>query len=182
MFYKEIVSMGKTGFADQIHEGDAAAGTAPQANPLNNGVFDGTNVQRQKGDTSGRTVITTEVGAAVLMSTAGGPAPGQTIKSFTSSGGVSINTGATAISYTVTTGKTLFITDIDVSTDSATPILVQLKAGSNVVVEKYISTTCPLELDGIESQPTVASAQVFTLVFPTASGKNGTYFVSGYEQ
>jgi len=39
--------------ADYIVEGDVPAGSAPLANPVNVGVFDGTNVQRLSGDTSG---------------------------------------------------------------------------------------------------------------------------------
>lgn len=172
----------RSSYADNVIEGVDASGTVPLGNPLSIAGFDGTNVQRVKTDTGGRLSLTQDAAASPLRVTAGGPALGQTIKAFSSSGGVSINAGATAISYAVTTGKTLYITDIDISTDSTAAILVQLKAGAAVIGEKFISTTAAWEMVGIESQPTIGSAVVLTLVFPTAAGKNGAYIVTGFEQ
>ena len=119
---------------------------------------------------------------ATFRTSAGNAAPGQTIKTFSSSGGVSINTGATVTVYTVTPGKTFYPTDIHISTDSATALLVQVKAGSTVILEGYISTTAPLDLAGIESQVGVGSGVVLSIVFPTVAGKNGAWVIFGFEQ
>lgn len=120
--------------------------------------------------------------AAVFRVSAGSAAAGQTIKNFSSSGGLSINTGATPTVYTVTTGKTLFITDVYFSTDSATPLLVQVKAGATVILEGYMSTTAPLQIPGVESQKSVGSGVVLSLVFPTVAGKNAAWSIDGFEQ
>jgi len=146
------------------------------------GGTDGTYLRALSTDANGNVSLTSNTTSAVTKVTAGGAGPGQSIKTFSSSGGVSIATGATTISYTVTTGKTLYITDIDVSTSSATAVLVQIKAGSTVIAERYISTTNSWSSIGIESQPTVGSAIVMTLVFGTSSGSSGAYFIGGYEQ
>jgi hypothetical protein len=162
--------MARTGQADHVVEGPGASGTAIVGNPILIGGSDGVNAQPLSISASG-----------VMKITAGGPGAGQSIKTFSSSGGVSINAGATVISYTVTAGKTLYITDIDISADNVSAILVQLKAGGVVIGEKYISTTAAWEMVGIESQMTVGSGIALTLVFPTVAGKNGAYVVTGFE-
>lgn len=119
---------------------------------------------------------------AVQRQTAGSAAPNQTIKTFSSSGGVSINTGGTTTVYTVTAGKTFYITDIFIATDNATPALTQVKAGATVVAESYLSTTQAINMLAIESQPAVAGGVAITITWPTATGKNGSYFIAGFEQ
>ena len=113
---------------------------------------------------------------------AGAMAPGQSIKTFSSSGAIGINAGATSNVYTVTAAKTLYITDILLSTDSAAAFLVQIKAGATVIFEKYISTTADFNMTGIESQDGVAGGVLLTVVWPTVAGKNGTFKISGFEQ
>ena len=122
------------------------------------------------------------VQGAVGRVSAGAGAPGQSLKTFSSSGGVSINSGATVNVYTTTAGKTLYITDLYISADSAAPILVQVKAGATVIFEGYVSTTAPMDMTGIETQPNCGSGVALTIVFPTAAGKNGSYFIGGFEQ
>lgn len=117
--------------------------------------------------------------------TAGGPAPDQTIKQFSSSGGVSIATGATVALYTVTAGKTFFLTDIEVTGNAATAgqVLVQLKAGSTVIWEGYMKTdTQPIEIPGIESQPQAAGGLALSLVIGALSGGSAAYNIGGFEQ
>lgn len=118
----------------------------------------------------------------VARMTAGGLAPGQTLKTFNSSGGVSINAGATVALYTVTTGKTLLISDLEISTDSTIPVLWQLKAGAVVIQEGFITNTAPLSAIGIETQDAVAGGVALSLVFGTSAGKNATYKLRGFEQ
>ena len=122
------------------------------------------------------------IAGPTLRVSAGAGAAGQSLKTFSSSGGVNINAGATVNVYTVTAGKTLFISDVLISADSATPILVQLKAGATVIMESYVSTTAPLDMTGIETQVAVGAGVALTVVFPTAAGKNGSYFIAGFEQ
>ena len=121
-------------------------------------------------------------GTPVFKFSAGGPGVGQAIKQVNSAGGVSINTGYTGTIYTVTAGKTLYITDVQISCDSATATLAQLKAGATVIYENYISTTGPWTALGIESQPTVGAGVALSLVIATQAGHNATYFVAGFEQ
>jgi len=101
--------------------------------------------------------------------------------SFSSAGGVTVGGGITVVNYTVPAGKTLYITDVDVSTDSTTAVLMQIFAGALVIAEKYISTTCPFEFVGIESQMTVPSGALLKLVFPAVT-THVAYVVNGYLQ
>ena len=117
----------------------------------------------------------------VIRQTAGGCAPGMSTVSFSSSGGVTVGGGITVVNYTVPAGKTLYITDVDVSTDSTTAVLMQMLAGALVIAEKYISTTRPFEFVGIESQMTVPSGALFKLVFPAVT-THIAYVVNGYLQ
>lgn len=111
--------------------------------------------------------------------TAGGCAPNMSTVSFSSSGGLAL--GASAINYTVPAGKTLYLTDIDISTDSTTALLVQIFSGAFVIAEKWISTTCPFEFVGIESQMTVGGGQLFKITYASGS-TNGAYVINGYLQ
>jgi hypothetical protein len=122
---------------------------------------------------------------SVAKSTAGAAAPDQTLKTFSSSGGVSIATGATVNLYTVSAGKTFYITDIVLTGNATTPTqyLVQIKAGATVIWEGYVKTdTEPIEVPGLETQPQGAGGSQISIVFATASGTTATYYVAGYEQ
>src|SRR5258708_5433260 len=85
----------------------------------------------------------------IQKGTAGSAAPDQTLKLFSSNGGASLAAGLAAALYTVTVGKTFYITDIIVTGNNATPvqILVNIKQGSTVIWEGYIKT---------ETQPGIA--------------------------
>lgn len=117
---------------------------------------------------------------ATVRQTAGPPSSGQTQKNY--AGSASINTGATVTLETVTPGKTYYITDILMTTDSATPFDVQIKAGATVIFEALLSSTSPVGFAGIETQPNAASGVIVTLVAATVTGKNIAYNVFGYEQ
>lgn len=122
---------------------------------------------------------------SVAKETAGSAAPDQTLKTFSSSGGVSIATGATVALYTVTAGKTFFVTDIVITGNAATAgqVLCQLKQAGTVFWEGYMKTdTQPLEIAGLETQPTAPGGAAITLVIGTLTGGTATYFIAGYEQ
>jgi len=157
--------------ANMTVEGPVAAGS-PGGNPQLIGGLDGSaNVQPLSIS-----------GAGVMKFAAGGPGAGQTVFTWTSTGGVSITSGLSVNVHTVNATKTLYITDIDVSTDDSTPVLAQLKAGSNVIAERYISTTNSWSSIGIAAQPTLAAGVVLSLVIGVASGKNVAYYIGGFEQ
>lgn len=121
----------------------------------------------------------------VSKSTAGAAAPDQTLSQFTSSGGVSIASGATVSLLTVAAGKTFYITDIFLTGNNATPtqFLVQIKQGTTVIWEGYLKTdTQPVIGPGIETQPQAPAGSAVTLVFPTSSGTTCAYFIGGFSQ
>lgn len=111
----------------------------------------------------------------------GGPAPGQSVNNFSSSGGDAGNT--TRNLYTVTTGKTGRVTDINISTDDTTARLVQLLAGATVIFEDLVVSGAPLRLPDLASKPSAASAVVLALVLPApTSGKKFYWYVGTMEQ
>ena|ERR1700752_426495 len=117
-----------------------------------------------------------------VPTTAGNEAPGQTRKVFSSNGGVNINAGATVNLYIVTAGKLFYLTDVHISTDSSTPILVQVTDAGVSIFEGWASTTAPLDIQGIETQPTCAAGDQLAIIFPAAATKHAAYLVSGWEQ
>lgn len=117
---------------------------------------------------------------SVQRVSAGFMAPGQSAKQI--SGSVSINAGATVTLNTVTTGKTFYITDIHLATDSTTSVDTKIQAGGVTIFESFLINTAPCDMVGIETQPFAVSTQVVTLLLPTVTGKNVNYFISGFEQ
>jgi hypothetical protein len=118
-------------------------------------------------------------------STAGAGAPDQSLKTFSSSGGTSIASGANVALYTVTAGKTFYLTDVVVTGNAATAgqVLVQLKAGSTVIWEAYMKTdTQPIEVPGMETQAQAAGGLALSLVIGTLSGGTAAYYIAGFEQ
>ena len=122
---------------------------------------------------------------STAKSTAGAGAPDQTLKQFSSSGGVSIATGATVALYTPTAGKTFFMTDITITGNAGTAgqVLCQVKSGTTVIWEAYMKTdTQPIEIPGIETQPQGPGGAALTLVIGTLAGATAAYYIAGFEQ
>ncbi|GAC1502536.1 MAG: hypothetical protein NVS1B10_07320 [Candidatus Saccharimonadales bacterium] len=111
---------------------------------------------------------------------AGPPAVGQSAKQI--AGTISINTGATITINTVTTGKTFYITDIHLATDSTASVDAKIQAAGVTIFETFLINTAPCDMVGIETQPFATSTQAVTLLLPTVAGKNVNYFLSGYEE
>jgi hypothetical protein len=121
-------------------------------------------------------------GTSSLRVTAGGIAPGQTAKTFTGKVALS-GGGATTVSlYTVTTGKTLIITDIYLSTDGAQDIGVQIQAAGTAVFYILCRDSAPCQMPGMDTGPIGTTGQAMTIVFPTSTNSNGFYYVAGVEQ
>jgi hypothetical protein len=143
---------------------------------------------------SGTVVVTIGVGAGnslnfsvpcegtVQQSNSGTVAPGQSLKQFASNGGILLTTLTVANVYTVTPLKIFYPTDIRISTDQATSFLIQIFAGSIVLFEDWISTTCPLLLSAIESQAGISGGTLITLQWATQAGKHLSYAISGFEK
>ncbi len=114
---------------------------------------------------------------------AGGAAPGQSIKTFVGKVALSASAPTTQPLYTVTAGKSLLITDVFISHDSATVLDTRLQANSVDLIRAPIKgDTAPLTLMGIESQPTAVSGAALQIVWPIAAGApNGFFFVAGIE-
>ena len=126
-------------------------------------------------------IATSPVGGVQKVN-AGFMGAGQTAKS--AAGQLSVNAvSATITLNTVTTGKSYYITDICFTTDSASAIDVQIKAGSTIIFETHVLSTAPCNAVGIETQPLATTGQVVTLFVSNSSvGKSLGFFVSGFEQ
>lgn len=117
----------------------------------------------------------------VIRTNAGGPAPGQANKVY--SGTISIATGATVALETVAAGKTFYVTDIYIGANTATQFLVQIQAAAVGVFFAYCKgDTGPVQMPGIETQPTGSAGQAITLVFAAAAATTASWFIAGVEQ
>jgi hypothetical protein len=112
--------------------------------------------------------------------TAGAMAQGQSAKQ--AAGTASINTGATITINTTTAGKTFYMTDIHLATDSITSVDAKIQVAGVTVFETFLINSAPCDMVGIETQPFATAGQVTTLLLPTVAGKNVNYFISGFEQ
>lgn len=121
---------------------------------------------------------------AVFRSNAGGPAPGQSNKTYTGKQATSATVATTITLETVAAGKTLYITDIYVSYDDAAPHDTRLQAGG-VDIFRCVpkGDTAPIQMPGIETQPSASAGQVVTILLPIIVGAPNFYFyVAGVEQ
>lgn len=116
-----------------------------------------------------------------LRINAGGPGVGQSLKVYT--GTQSLASGATVTLETVTTGKTFYITDIYVGSNSATQFAVTINAAGSAIFNGFCKgDTGPIGLMGIETQPSASSGQLVQLVLGTAASTTAAYMICGYEQ
>ena len=119
---------------------------------------------------------------STIRSNAGGPAAGQSNKTFTGTS-VTLTSGATIALETVAAGKTLYITDIYVGSNSATQFSVLIQqAGVTIFSGMCKGDTGPLQMPGIETQPSAPAGAAVTLVLGTAAATVASFFISGIEQ
>ena len=114
---------------------------------------------------------------------AGSAAPGQTLKTYTGKVALSgASTTSTAL-YTVTAGKTFYITDMYLSADGAQVMDVQVQAAGVTVFRAAVKgDTAPLAFAGIETQPSGAGGSAMTILWPISTNANAFWFLSGFEQ
>jgi hypothetical protein len=131
----------------------------------------------------GQTVVTQ---TPILVSTAP-KAPFQTMKTFT--GTITTQTGATTIAnlYTVSTGKTFYLTDVIMCNNSANVSQVSINAsvtpGASPVMIGHTLNTSPLSALNIGTEPSIAAGNpVVVQAGQTSVATSVTYFVAGYEQ
>jgi ABC-type taurine transport system substrate-binding protein len=120
----------------------------------------------------------------VMKTNAGSVAPGQSLKTFVGKVALSATVPVTVTLETVTAGKTLFITDIFLSHDTTAVIDTRIQANGVDIFRACVKgDTAPVQLSGIESQPSAAAGQVVTILYPiTASPPNAYLNVYGFEQ
>lgn len=121
-------------------------------------------------------------GASSIKVSAGFMAPGQSAKN--TAGNLSVNAvSATVPINTVTAGKTFYITDMSLTSDSTTAIDVQIQAGGVVIFETHVINTAPCVAMGMETQPFATSGQAVRIfVSNSSTGKSLNYYVAGFEQ
>ena len=119
-----------------------------------------------------------------IRTTAGGPAPNQTQKNYSGLATTSTGSITTITLETVTAGKTYFITDVCLTTDSpsTSSIDARLQAAGADIFRNGLHSLAPIDMAGIETQPTAAGGQVVTLVLPiTPSAQKVWYNIYGVE-
>lgn len=125
---------------------------------------------------------------SVLRVNAGFMAPGQTAKQYTGKQATSTTVATTVALETVTAGKTFYITDLLIMTDSAsgaaTTLDVRLQAAATDIFRGGCHNLAPIDMSGIETQPFAAAGQAVTLLLPQTSGGvvNVWFNVYGFEQ
>jgi hypothetical protein len=118
---------------------------------------------------------------------AGFIAPGQTAKQYVGKVATSTSVTTTVTFETVTAGKTFLITDILISSDSAsgaaTTIDVRIQAGGVDIFRSSVHNLTPIDAIGIETQPFGTAGQVVTMLLPVTTGVvNVWYNIFGVEQ
>lgn len=89
--------------------------------------------------------------------------------------------------YTVTSGKTFYLTDFVVCNNSSNPAQVSINAstspGASPIFIGHALSTAPLDALNIGTEPSAAGGSTLTFqCSPTTSSTVVTYFISGYEQ
>lgn len=115
---------------------------------------------------------------------AGYVGPGQSSKVYTGTQALSTTVATTIPLETVTPGKIFFITDISITSNSASVFLAQITAGGVPIYSAYgKGDTGPIALAGIETQPQASAGQAVNLVVSSvAAATTLAYTISGVEQ
>lgn len=129
------------------------------------------------------TPTATPGGTGVQRVSAGFMAAGQTAKQYVGRQSTSTTAATTVTLETVASGKTFYITDINMFTDLATPIDGSIQAGGTPIFYFGVSTTAPVDACGMETQPYATTGQVVTLNLPqTTAVQKVWYNIYGFEQ
>ena len=115
-------------------------------------------------------------------------ATAQTMKNFTGTSNTS-TTGTTVVNlgYTVTAGKTFYLTDVIICNNSANPSQVSvngsLTAGASPIIIGHAINTEAFDAVNIGTEPSVAGGNPLSVQLgQTTVATACTYFVAGYEQ
>ncbi len=85
--------------------------------------------------------------------------------------------------WTVTTDKTLYITDISISTDNPNIKEALIQAAASNIFREFVRDLAPIQMPGLESQPSASSAQAVNLIIQqTAAAHLCDYSIYGFEQ
>jgi hypothetical protein len=119
---------------------------------------------------------------------AGFMAPGQTAKQYVGLTTTSASTTVTVALETVTAGKTFYITDILVTTDSAVGtggiVDVSILAAAAAIFRTGVHSLVPADFAGIETQPFATAGQAVALsILPTTGQTQKVWYnIYGFEQ
>ena len=115
--------------------------------------------------------------------TAGFLAQGQTAQKVSGAQATSTTVTTTVPLWTVTAGKTAYLTDISLYSDSAALLAIQLRAATVPLQRFTARDLAPVQLPGIETPTFGTSGQALDLLLPiTAAIVNVYYNVQGFEQ
>lgn len=113
--------------------------------------------------------------------------PFQTMKTFT--GTLATQTGASvsATLYTVSSGKTFYITDVIICNNTANAAQVSVNAsatlGASPVIIGHSLNTSPFDATNIGTEPSVSAGTPVTVQsLATTAITTLTFFIAGYEQ
>jgi hypothetical protein len=129
----------------------------------------------------------TSISALPIAMTMVPKAPYQTMKNFTGTITTSTSVTVAATLYTVTTGKTFYLTDVAFCNNSANVSQVSVNASASLntapVIIGHSLNTSPFELTNIGTEPSIAGGTAITAqTGVTTTATTVTYFVAGYEQ
>ena len=120
---------------------------------------------------------------SVQRVSAGFMAPGQSAKSYVGKQSTSTTAVTTITLETVTSGKTYYLTDVSIFTDQTTPIDGSIQSAGIPIYYFGVSTTAPVQMAGMETQPYGTSGQLVALVLPITTSVQKIWFnISGFEQ
>lgn len=128
-----------------------------------------------------------QVGQNPVLVTQAPKSPFQTMKTFT--GTLATQTGASVLAtlYTVSSGKTFYITDVVVCNNTANAAQISVNASGSLgvapVMIGHALNTSPFDAINIGTEPSVAAGTPVTFQsLATSAITTLTYFIAGYEQ
>ncbi len=134
-------------------------------------------VYEQLTDNSGSLTPTIRVSA-------GAASFGQSLKQYSGTQALSTTAATTITLETVPAGKTFYVTDIAVYSNTGVVFPVTLNAGATAVYNAFCKgDTGPIQIAGMETQPSATGGTVVQLVLGLAATATiAAYNVYGYEQ
>lgn len=147
--------------------------------PYGNALFTQTNPASVQGQS--------QVSQAPVLVSQAPKAPFQTMKTFTGTVTTSTSSAVVTTLYTVSSGKTFYLTDFVVCNNASYPAQVSVNgsatAGASPAFIGHSLNTAPLDALNIGTEPSVGSGNPVTFqTTATSTATTLTYFVAGYEQ